>query len=804
MNLLKYFFAIYLLSLSFTLKMKAQSQHRSVETGKVIVQLRPDAITGVETSLHALREPKADTAVLRIGIRSFDQINRRYRASNMRRIFPDAGPYEAKHRAYGLHLWYEIAIADSEDPEKAAADYGVDESVQIAEPRYQIRSLSMPAPSLPLAETPNDPEFGRQWNFNNTGQTGGTPGADIRLLEAWERVKSLGVRNHNVIVAVVDGGVYADHEDLNANMWVNEAELNGVAGVDDDGNNYVDDIYGYNFVGRTGAIVSEDHATHVAGTMAAVTGNSTGVAGIAGNASDGYGIRIMTIQIMAGDKSVANIGPAFAYAADHGAVISQNSWGYEKANQSNMSDIAAINYFISEAGRDENGHPRAGTPMVGGIVIFAAGNDRKDDKWYPAYFDNVLAVAATNHYGKRAWYSNFGNWVDISAPGGDTDELGKNRTGGIYSTSYSASNKNYYEYLQGTSMACPHVSGVAAMILSVYGNENFTPDMLRARLLNTATSLVGFDPANAPKMGVGLVNAFAALDPGSIPEKVTDLTAQPINAISCQLKWTVPQMENKGHYYIVSYATEEITEANFNRYAQVPVAFSQAAGTVIQTTVGGLAPETTYYVAMRNSDFLYQTSEISNVTSFTTLQNQAPVFNGFVTNITMIPFSDPVIIDLVKYTYDFENELIIFTAQTDINDIVNVSINGSFLTIDALRHGNATLQITATDPHGAQTTATIQITVEQKYAPSKDDSLLVYPNPTSDILWYSYILKKPASVSVRLINSIGQIVFQTPTQKMTAGAYYYNIDMNGWMSGIYIVQYVVNRKTVDTKKVTKQ
>ena len=905
---MKHFFTIYLLIIIFWGGLSAQSPRHSactlrstrVETGKVIVKLQPDAVPMVETRLQTLRKLSSDTSTLNIGIRSFDQINRRYRASAMRRVFPDAGEYEAKHRKYGLHLWYEITIPESEDPETAATGYGANENVQIADPRYKIRRFSMPAPTLPLAEEPNDPNFNKQWNYLNTGQTGGTPGADIRLTEAWERVKLLGIRNNNVIVAVMDDGVYHDHEDLKTNMWINEAELNGIKGIDDDKNGYVDDIYGYNFVGRTGTIAPEQHGTHVAGTIAAVTGNGIGVSGIAGNPADGYGIKIMTVQIFSGDKSVSSIGPAFAYAADNGAVISQNSWGYDDPDVYNPSDVAAINYFINEAGRDKNGNPRPGTPMVGGIVIFAAGNDGKNDKWYPAYFNNVLAVAATNHYGKRAWYSNFGSWVDISAPGGDTNEIGKNRTGGIYSTSYRATNKNYYEYMQGTSMACPHVSGVAALILSVYGNECYTPEMLRTQLLSTATPLIGFDPTYASTMGAGLVNAAAALaQPTSgMPDQIIDLTAQTINAVSCLLNWTAPQISNNGKasYYTIACASEQITEANFNQYAQLPAGVMQMAGTSQQTTITGLHPEKSYYVAIRSSDNQCNTSAISNVETFTTMsnsapvvsnplpditlrdvaketaffvgdvftdsdgdemtyeidvasqkiatarvmdnsilikpllagetkltltaddgstgrtsfifslmvtQNHAPVFNRLLPDITLLPFTVPVAVHLNEYAIDPDGDPIMFTIQNDADSIVTTSMIGSAMILSSQRHGQTTLQITASDPYAAKITTTIGVTVEQKYAPKKPKQLLVYPNPTSDILWYSYILNEPASVSVRMINSVGQTMFQTSTEKLSDGAHYYNIDISGWSSGVYIVQFIKDGKMVDVKKVVK-
>ena len=815
----------------------------------------------------------------------------------MRRVFPEAGEFEAKHRRYGLHLWYEIVIPEGEDPELVAIVYGGDENVQIAEPRYKIRNYAMPAAPLPFAEIPNDPNFGKQWNFNNTGQTGGTPGADIRLIDAWDKIQSLGIKNKNVIVAVIDGGVYHDHEDLRENMWVNEAEKNGVSRVDDDKNGYVDDIYGYNFVNRSGAIIPENHATHVAGVIAAVTNNETGVSGISGKISEGYGIKTMTVQILNGDKSVLTIGPAFTYAADNGAVISQNSWGYEKANEYNKSDIDAINYFINEAGRDKNGNPRPGTPMKGGIVIFAAGNDNKDDKWYPAYYNNVLAVAATNHYGKRAWYSNYGNWVNISAPGGEITK--RDSTGGIFSTSYSSEKRNYYEYMQGTSMACPHVSGVAALILSVYGNECFTPDMLRSRLLHSATPLDTFDPVNASMMGAGLVNASAALAPGSVFTEISDLTAQMINAVSCRLNWTVPQTENNGKpgYYTVACATELITEVNFEQYAMKPVVATQVTETTLQITVPGLQPATLYYIAIRNLENQCDVSAISNVVTVTTrnntvpvvsyplpditmrdvemetayyignvftdddgdlmtyetsvtsarvatarikdnsvwikpvaagkttltltaddgntgrtsfslslniTQNHAPELRGLFTDTILLPNSNPIVIDLAKYASDPDDDPLFFYVQPDKSDIVNADINGSVLTIAPRYHGNETLLVTASDPYNAKTTETIHVTVEQKYAPDKANRLLVYPNPANDVLWYSYIINVPASVNINIVNYLGQIMYQTPTEKWTAGTYYNTVNLQNWDAGVYLVQYFLGGKLVDTKKVVKQ
>lgn len=877
--------------------LSAQPSQRSVETGRVMVKIKREAVPAFEKRMRTLNKTSSDTSVLNTGLKSFDLINRRYKATNMRRVFPDAGEYEDKHRQYGLHLWYEIVIPEGENSETVAAGYGEDENVQIAEPRYRIRSFSMPGSPLPPAEMPNDPDFSKQWNYNNTGQTGGTPGADIRLIDAWEKVRSLGIRNNNVIVAVIDGGVYYHHEDLSDNMWVNEVELNGVRGVDDDKNGYVDDIYGYNFVNRGGSISFEDHATHVAGVIAAVTNNEAGVAGISGNPDEGYGIKIMTVQILDGDKSVNVVGPAFAYAADNGAVISQNSWGYEDPGVYNQSDMEAINYFINEAGKDRNGNPRPGTPMTGGIVIFAAGNDSEDNKWYPAYYDNVVAVAATNHNGQLARYSNYGNWVNISAPGGEIRT--GNSTGGIYSTSYSAKNNNYYEYLQGTSMACPHVSGVAALILSVYGNECYTPDMLRSRLLYSATPLEAFDPVNASVMGTGLVNASAALTPNSASEIVNDLTAQMINSVSCMLNWTIPKGEkiNELSIYTVACATELINEDNFEQYALMQVVPTQVTDINMQTMVTGLQPATLYYIAIRNSDNQCDVFLISNIAKVTTrdnhapfvsdplpditlrdvaketsfyigavftdddndditceiaiasarvasarikgdtmwiqpltagkttvtltaddgntgrtstsltltiTQNRAPVFNGLFADTTLIPYAGPIMVDLAEYASDPDDDPVFFYVQPIKNEVIIADVNGSMLTIFPLHHGYVELMITASDPYSAKNTETIRITVEQKYAPDKVNRLLAYPNPTNGMLWYSYILSEPASVNVRIINSVGQIVYQSPAKKRTAGTYYENINFQNWEIGMYAVQFFIDGKVADTKKVAKQ
>ena len=436
------------------------------------------------------------------------------------RLFPACGRFEKRTREAGLDRWF-IADFSKEVPVAKVAEYlSSSENVETVE-----YSRALEVASFPFNESERSQEY--QWHYNNTGRvfTSSTvAGADARVYDAWQ----LCTGSPDVIVAVIDQGVKFDHEDLAANMWQNPGEIAG-NGIDDDENGYIDDIYGYNFIDNNGTITfSEEnsHGTHVAGTISAVNNNGIGVNGIAGGSGKGDGVRIMTLETLgtaANGTSGGGLGAsarAMKYAADNGAVISQNSWGYasgalsggdwNKGNYSAMKE--AIDYFIQYAGLDENGEQVG--PMAGGIVIFAAGNDASELTEYPAADPKVVSVAATSYKGTPSYYTNFGKWVSMCAPGGD--EVMDANYGGVYSTVVAADGSSSYGSMQGTSMACPHVSGACALAVSYYygadKRKGLTADMLRGALLGSCKPIDPFcTAAYAGKMGVGSLDTYRLL-----------------------------------------------------------------------------------------------------------------------------------------------------------------------------------------------------------------------------------------------------------------------------------------------------
>ncbi|HAN78710.1 MAG TPA: hypothetical protein DCQ31_13590, partial [Bacteroidales bacterium] len=534
---------------------------------------------------------KTKSGVIKTGLSSIDKISNNLEVVQFERLFPYNPQYDARHRKHGLHLWYTITYRNATDAKEAVRLFAADKSVGFAEKVLEAKLIPYKMSpfngvNLKTGDQPfDDPYLPSQWHYNNTGQTGGTAGSDINLFEAWK----LQTGKSNVIVSIHDQGVDFNHQDLAANMWVNEAEKNGLPGVDDDFNKYVDDIYGVNFRTMNGEIKPEPHGTHVAGTIAAVNNNGVGVSGVAGGSGKGDGVRIMSCQILEN----ANNARSFQYAADNGAVISQNSWGYTSPGVFEQSVLDAIDYFVEEAGN----YP--GSPMKGGVVIFAAGNDGADGDYYPGYYHNVVAVSATGPTNKISWFSNYGEWVDISAPGGDMSFGGKN---GVLS---SVPN-NGYEYMEGTSMACPHVSGVAALIASQFGGEGFTNDRLLAHLLTSVNDIYDINPNYTGKMGLGITDSRLALQAnnGIAPVKIENITVVGAAQDFITLEWLAPADADDSNpvSYVVYYAIDNLDIDNLNAANKLTIKSKVAAGEKVSAELKNLLPVSTYKIAVKAFD----------------------------------------------------------------------------------------------------------------------------------------------------------------------------------------------------------
>lgn len=567
--------------------------------------------------------------------------------------FEVGGRFEKRQREAGLHLWYDIFF-NEEQPLTKAANSLVG--------RDGIAEVEFVCPVKAEAVFPfNDPDFGKQWHYYNPGNSYNlTAGCDINLLPAWEVTTG----KNNVIVAISDGGPELTHPDIAANLWRNEAEINGQPGVDDDGNGYVDDFYGYNFVvgddemTMVGKLTPDGHGMHVAGTVAAVNNNGIGGCGIAGgDGTPDSGIRLMSTQTSGGS---AFIGRAFQYAADNGAVLVNCSWSID-TDSTPASISEAIDYFNKYAGLDELG--RQVGPMAGGLCIFAAGNDNGQVS-YPAMDSNTLSVAAIGGNFTKAYYSNYGPWVDISAPGGDANEGPQ-----IYSTITGGG----WASKQGTSMACPHVTGVAALIVSHYGGPGFTRENLINILKNSANpTIYKHNPNYAGQLGVGMVDAGEALTLGVGTPPVVQEISGSASANIVTLKWNVPSAgegESKVGSFTLYWSGESLSSLQPDRpepgveKIEIPKCWYKE-GDEVSVVVETPAFKTPYYFRIVSNGSTGSRSKPSPEIEVVTTENSKPVIKP--TRGTHLDLKSADAASLEFEVYDPDGHELSFRLEGDI------------------------------------------------------------------------------------------------------------------------------------------
>jgi subtilisin family serine protease len=420
----------------------------------------------------------------------WDQVCAEYGIEFVEKLFPNTD--DELSRKYGLHRWYMVSFPEEGSVERVAEGMAKLNSVKGIQ--YNTEYERKFGSEAPIAWKPfegrgygefnlpfNDPMLVDQWHYINNkdmsvAETSRT-GADINVKNAW----GLTAGDPRIIVAVCDEGVKYTHPDLADNMWVNKGEIPG-NGIDDDKNGYVDDIHGWNFL-STEKYPKEiswnepgdvSHGTHVAGTVAAVNNNGIGISGVAGGTGNGDGCRIMSCQVFSGSSS-ATVGArarAYHYAAQMGATVLQCSYGQEGGYMTSDNtfettysvEIAALRYF-RDFGNQVNG-----SPVNKNIIVFAAGNDGTPMSGYPAAHKEFISVTAFGPDYLPTNYTNYGPGSNIAAPGGDVSinmSTTSERAQILSTTAVESANyDSNYGWMQGTSMACPHVSGVVALGLS--------------------------------------------------------------------------------------------------------------------------------------------------------------------------------------------------------------------------------------------------------------------------------------------------------------------------------------------------
>lgn len=485
-----------------------------VTSGELLIKFDP-AMTEILDRTQTVATRSGGT-MTRSGIPSTDEVLDILGAYHFERIFPVDTRNEARTRTNGLHLWYRVKFDENTDMKEAVSRLAKlgevskiqgNSRIQRAYRTNGYRSIISESALRQKAATRagaartafTDPGLAFQWHYINSGSNlfdnknalnnGSEAGCDVGCANAWEKCTG----DPSIVVAVLDEGVMNTHTDLKDNIWVNEGE-EYFADNDADGNGYKDDKYGYNFVSNEGIITWSDindtgHGTHIAGTIAAMN-NGEGVCGIAGgDGTPNSGVKIMSCQLFSGEYGATLDAEARAikYAADNGAVILQCSWGYnsplanliegytpgpdlEEWEKNYPLEKEALDYFINNAG-SPNG------VIEGGLVIFASGNEYAGAAALPAGYSKCVSVSAVAADFTPASYSNYGAEITISAPGGDAEyynPLGQDDpeywtsgevSGSILSTMIQ-NGAPAYGYMDGTSMACPHVSGVAALGLS--------------------------------------------------------------------------------------------------------------------------------------------------------------------------------------------------------------------------------------------------------------------------------------------------------------------------------------------------
>ena len=642
------------------------------------VKFDDELIAAIEQSAKPLELP----AIQEMGIISLE------------RLFPDAGEFEARSRKDGLHRWYTVTYDKSVSPTKAVTSFAAFPGVEFAETieRYHTASLF------------NDPKLSQQWHYFNDGSISGTvAGFDINVFPVWEQFTT---GREDVIVAVVDGGIDASHEDLAGQVILEDS---------------------YNFVSNNPYLVVHDHGTHVAGTIAAINNNGTGVCGIAGGDGVQHGVRLISCQVFEPnpsdpehDKTANNFGTAIKWAADHGAVLCNNSWNnvYETEEDAKKATVSqsmkdAIDYFNNHAGFDKDGNQVG--PMAGGVVFFSAGNET----WayaHPCDYEGCIAVGAFDSKGQRAFYSNYGDWVDIAAPGGS--QFNKE----VLSTIPN----NQYDNYQGTSMACPHVTGVAALIVSYFGKPGFTREMLINRLLEGAKEGILPQFSNIGPMVDAYGSMVVGKDMHPMPVQTLSATAFS-NSLTFSWKVNASESGEKAYSYLLvmgknasDFENMDINNLPKTLVTRLLKVGNLAIGGDISCKFEDLEFDTPYHACVFGYDYNGNASSQGNLVHISTLKNNAPQITVTEPSSSTFKAHETIRIPLSVVDADGHSYTVSLTENSPAFVSLENAMGDSYvLVIKAVQAaaGPYSCTVKAEDPYGASSTWSYSFTVLENHAP---------------------------------------------------------------------------------------
>ncbi|MCC5933365.1 MAG: T9SS type A sorting domain-containing protein [Balneolales bacterium] len=535
------------------------------------------------------------------GIEAIDNSLSEFRPVSAEQVFRTDPRFAERHAAFGLNRWYFIRFDQSMDEKALAQELGMLAEVESAELNKFIREHPMlQAQASGTADArrthplgSNDPLLEQQWYLNNTGQTGGTPGADINVFPAWEMTSG----SPEVIVLVIESGIDVSHPDLENRLWINPTP-----GPE---NGYEDDFHGWNFPDMNNDIQDTfGTGTYSSGITVAQTNNDLFMAGVAGGYDDSDGARIMTVRMTNKDGFffIAAIAQGFVYGADNGAVISANNWGPFFG----QAEIEAISYFQQNAGLDPAG--RSMGPVTGGVVMFEADSMGNIPSWSSG-LTNPFFVTATDHNDEiSTFFAGYGEWVSLSVPGDDVISIwldGETMIGfGTYPSVHIATG--------AAALLASHVPGLTA-------------DGVYALLRAGSDNIDDLNPGYEGLLG-GRLNIYRTLNFGTNeapPSVISDLThlGQPTEN-SAMISWTAPfgfNNEGQAENYLIRVSTSPINELNFDDPENMQfVKSARFPESIEEFRLTGLSPQTGYYAAIKSRNALGTISEISNVIVFIT------------------------------------------------------------------------------------------------------------------------------------------------------------------------------------------